>query len=115
MQIYRSIGLTSDVHVGDAEANNAQAAATTFITGNYSWDHGGGIMSNGDLYLGVPADTYVYPSLKLKASKALKNKQTEKEEMLTKISFLSRFIARIRILRRRLLGKMTLSAMVTAP
>lgn len=87
VQIYRSIGLTSDVHVGDAEANNAQAAATTFITGNYSWDHGGGIMSNGDLYLGVPADTYVYPSLKLKASKALKNKQTEKEEMVTKDQF----------------------------
>lgn len=87
VQIYQSIGLTSDVHVGDAEANNAQAAATTFITGNYSWDHGGGIMSNGDLYLGVPADTYVYPSLKLKASKALKNKQTEKEEMLTKDQF----------------------------
>lgn len=87
VQIYRSLGLTSDVHVGDAEANNAQAAATTFITGNYSWDHGGGIMSNGDLYLGVPADTYVYPSLKLKASKALKNKQTEKEEMLTKDQF----------------------------
>ena len=87
VQIYRSIGLTSDVHVGDAEANNAQAAATTFITGNYSWDHGGGIMSNGDLYLGVAADTYVYPSLKLKASKALKNKQTEKEEMLTKDQF----------------------------
>ena len=87
VQIYRSIGLTSDVHVGDAEANNAQAAATTFITGNYSWNHGGGIMSNGDLYLGVPADTYVYPSLKLKASKALKNMQTEKEEMLTKDQF----------------------------
>lgn len=87
VQIYRSIGLTSDVHVGDAEANNAQAAATTFITGNYSWDHGGGIMSNGDLYLGEPADMYVYPSLKLKASKALKNKQTEKEEMLTKDQF----------------------------
>lgn len=87
VQIYRSIGLTSDVHVGDAEANNAQAAATTFITGNYSWNHGGGIMSNGDLYLGVSADTYVYPSLKLKASKALKNKQTEKEEMLTKDQF----------------------------
>lgn len=87
VQIYRSIGLTSDVHVGDAEANNAQAAATTFITGNYSWDHGGGIMSNGDLYLGVPADTYVYPSLKLKATKALENKQTGKEETLTKDQF----------------------------
>lgn len=51
--------------------NDAQNEATTFITGNYSWDHGGGIMSNGDLYLGEPADAYVYPSLKLKATKEL--------------------------------------------
>ena len=87
VKIYRSVGLTSGVEAGDIEAINAQRAARTFITGNYSWDHGGGIMSNGDLYLGVPADTYVYPSLKLKASKALKNKQTEKEEMLTKDQF----------------------------
>lgn len=80
VQIYQSIGLTSDVHVGDAEANNAQAAATTFITGNYSWDHGGGIMSNGDLYLGVPADTYVYPSLKLKATKELSGRDLKDGE-----------------------------------
>lgn len=80
VQIYQSIGLTSDVHVGDAEANNAQAAATTFITGNYSWDHGGGIMSNGELYLGVPADTYVYPSLKLKATKALSGRDLKDGE-----------------------------------
>lgn len=51
--------------------NDAQNEATTFITGNYSWDHGGGIMSNGDLYLGELADAYVYPSLKLKATKEL--------------------------------------------
>lgn len=48
---------------------------TTFITDNYSWDHGGGIMSNGNLYLGVPEDTYILPSLKLKATKALINQQ----------------------------------------
>lgn len=71
VKIYRSVGLTSGVTAGSNEANNAQKAARTFITGNYSWDHGGGIMSNGDLYLGVPADTYVYPSLKLKATKEL--------------------------------------------
>lgn len=71
VQIYRSIGLTSGVEAGSTDAGKAQDAATTFITGNYSWDHGGGVMSNGDLYLGVPADTYVYPSLKLKATKAL--------------------------------------------
>lgn len=86
--VKNSIGLTSGVMsgvtVGDKAAiqarDAAQNEATTFITGNYSWDHGGGIMSNGDLYLGVPADAYVYPSLKLKATKALKNQQT-KENM----------------------------------
>ena len=75
VKIYRSVGLKSDVKVGSDEANNAQKAARTFITGNYSWDHGGGIMSNGDLYLGVPADTYVYPSLKLKATKKLAGRE----------------------------------------
>ena len=75
VKIYRSVGLTSAVQVGSKEANNAQKAARTFITGNYSWDHGGGIMSNGDLYLGVPADTYVYPSLKLKATKELAGRE----------------------------------------
>ena len=80
VKIYRSVGLTSDVEVGSDEANKAQDAATTFITGNYSWDHGGGIMSNGDLYLGVPADTYVYPSLKLKATKELSGRKLKDRE-----------------------------------
>ena len=75
VKIYRSVGLTSGVTAGSNEANNAQKAARTFITGNYSWDHGGGIMSNGDLYLGVPADKYVYPSLKLKATKQLAGRE----------------------------------------
>ena len=87
VKIYRSVGLTSGVEVGSDEAKNAKKAAGTFITCNYSWDHGGGIMSNGDLYLGVPADTYVYPSLKLKASKALKNKQTEESMALVEGQF----------------------------
>ena len=80
VKIYRSVGLSSGVTAGSDEANNARKAARTFITGNYSWDHGGGIMSNGDLYLGVPADTYVYPSLKLKATKKLKDRDLKKEE-----------------------------------
>lgn len=83
VQIYQSIGLTSGVQAGSDEATAAQKAATTFITGNYSWDHGGGIMSNGDLYLGQPADTYVYPSLKLKATKKLIDSQTNKNKTLT--------------------------------
>lgn len=85
VKIYRSIGLTSGVEVGSDEANNAQKAARTFITGNYSWDHGGGIMSNGDLYLGVPADTYVYPSLKLKATKKLANRELKAGDFTFKV------------------------------
>lgn len=91
VQVYNSIGLSSGVNAQDpqdfAAINEARNEAKTFITGNYSWNHGGGIMSNGDLYLGVPADTYVYPSLKLKASKALKNKQTKGNMALAKDQF----------------------------
>lgn len=79
-QVKNSIGLTSGVHatnkaVTEAVQNNK---VTTFITDNYSWNHGGGIMSNGDLYLGQPADTYVYPSLKLKATKELDGRDLQK-------------------------------------
>lgn len=80
VQVYKSIGLSSDVTAQDEAAINAQKVATTFITGNYSWDHGGGIMSNGDLYMGAPEDTYVYPSLKLKATKALNGRRLKDRE-----------------------------------
>ena len=80
VKIYRSVGLTSGVKAGSDAANKARDAATTFITGNYSWDHGGGIMSNGDLYLGQPEDTYVYPSLKLKATKELSGRKLKGRE-----------------------------------
>lgn len=80
VQVYKSIGLSSGVTAQDEAAINAQKVATTFITGNSSWDHGGGIMSNGDLYMGAPEDTYVYPSLKLKATKKLKGRDLKKEE-----------------------------------
>lgn len=80
VQVYKSIGLSSGVQAGDPAATTAQSKATTFITGNYSWNHGGGIMSNGDLYLGQPADTYVYPSLKLKATKALNGRALKDRE-----------------------------------
>lgn len=87
VQVYKSIGLSSGVTAQDEAAINAQKVATTFITGNYSWDHGGGIMSNGDLYMGAPEDTYVYPSLKLKATKVLRNSQTNVNEKLEENRF----------------------------
>lgn len=80
-QVKNSIGLTSGVSATDeTKTEPARNKATTFITGNYSWDHGGGIMSNGDLYLGQPADTYVYPSLKLKATKELTGRDLKDTE-----------------------------------
>ena len=90
VQVYNSIGLSSGVKAGDPAATTAQSMATTFITDNYSWNHGGGIMSNGDLYLGEPADMYVYPSLKLKATKALIkliNSQTKEKMDLAENQF----------------------------
>lgn len=80
VQVYNSIGLSSGVKAGDPAATTAQSKAITFITGNYSWNHGGGIMSNGNLYLGQPADMYVYPNLKLKATKALDGRGLEDGE-----------------------------------
>ena len=90
VRVYNSIGLSSGVKAGDPAATSAQSKATTFITGNYSWNHGGGIMSNGDLYLGQPADMYAYPSLKLKATKALIkliNSQTKEQMDLAENQF----------------------------
>lgn len=91
--VKNSIGLTSGVMsgvtAGDKAAikarNDAQNEATTFITGNYSWDHGGGIMSNGDLYLGQPTDAYVYPSIK--ATKELIDSQTGENKPLKEFTF----------------------------
>ena len=79
-QVKNSIGLTSGVHATDKAVTEAvqNNKVTTFITDNYSWNHGGGIMSNGDLYLGQPADMYVYPSLKLKATKELDGRDLKK-------------------------------------
>lgn len=56
----------------------AQAAATTIISGNYSYTHGGGIMTNGDLIVGdVTEGLNVYPNMKLNASKVLKDAMDE--------------------------------------
>lgn len=51
--------------------NKAQAAATTVISGNYSYTHGGGIMTNGDLIVGEVEALNVYPAIKVKANKIL--------------------------------------------
>lgn len=59
----------------------AQAEATTIISGNYSYTHGGGIMTNGDLIVGEVNDLRVYPSMKLKATKALVDAKGNKQSL----------------------------------
>lgn len=61
-----------EAHPTDKAVEKAQAVATTIISGNYSYTHGGGIMTNGDLTVGEVAELSVYPNLKLIATKVLK-------------------------------------------
>lgn len=62
-----------EAHPTADAVEKAQAAATTIISGNYSYTHGGGIMTNGDLILGDVKELSVYPNMKLNATKVLKD------------------------------------------
>lgn len=60
-----------EAHPTDEAVEKAQLAATTIISGNYSYTHGGGIMTNGDLIVGEVTSLDVYPAIKVKANKVL--------------------------------------------
>lgn len=60
-----------EAHPTDEAMGKAKTAATTIISGNYSYTHGGGIMTNGDLVVGDVAALDVYPAIKVKANKFL--------------------------------------------
>lgn len=60
-----------EAHPTDEAVEKAQLAATTIISGNYSYTHGGGIMTNGDLVVGEVKALNVYPAIKVKANKVL--------------------------------------------
>lgn len=64
-----------EAHPTSDAMGKAQTAATTIISGNYSYTHGGGIMTNGDLVVGEVKDLSVYPSMKLNATKVLKDEK----------------------------------------
>ncbi|WP_342995880.1 Spy0128 family protein [Collinsella aerofaciens] len=70
-----------EAHPTPYAKGKAQAKATTIISGNYSYTHGGGIMTNGDLVVGEVSDLRVYPSMKLKATKALVNAKGDKQPL----------------------------------
>ena len=63
-----------DARPDDTAKSQAVKAAKVIITGNYSYVHGGGIMTNGGLILGNPGDTKVVtatPELDIIGTKAL--------------------------------------------
>ncbi|MBT9761330.1 Spy0128 family protein [Collinsella aerofaciens] len=60
-----------EAHPTNQAKIDAQSAATTIISGNYSYTHGGGIMTNGDLIVGEVTSLDVYPAIKVKANKVL--------------------------------------------
>lgn len=60
-----------EAHPSDTAKRDAQRDATTIISGNYSYTHGGGIMTNGDLVVGEVEALNVYPAIKVKANKVL--------------------------------------------
>lgn len=55
----------------DEARQNAYALATVYINGNYSYTHGGAIMCNGILVVGVPNDITLPTKVKINASKVL--------------------------------------------
>lgn len=65
----------------DTAKSYAQRDATTIISGNYSYTHGGGIMTNGDLVVGEVNDLRVYPSMKLNATKVLVDAKGKKQNL----------------------------------
>ena len=63
-----------DANPDDTAKSLALSAAKVIITGNYSYVHGGGIMTNGGLILGYPGETSVVtatPELDITGTKAL--------------------------------------------
>ena len=60
-----------EAHPSKDAIEKAQEEATTIISGNYSYTHGGGIMTNGDLIVGKAEPLNVYPAIKVKANKVL--------------------------------------------
>ncbi len=70
-----------EAHPTKDAIEKAQEAATTIISGNYSYTHGGGIMTNGDLVVGEVSDLRVYPSMKLIATKALVDAKEVKQSL----------------------------------
>ncbi len=72
-------------HPTSDDQSKAVMAATTFISGNYSHNHGGGIMTNGSLTLGMTKDNYPMISLECYKSLFVQNGDQKKNKTQTSI------------------------------
>lgn len=70
-----------EAHPNEEAVEKAKLAATTIISGNYSYTHGGGIMTNGDLTVGEVSDLSVYPNMRLEATKVLVDVGGERQKL----------------------------------
>lgn len=70
-----------EAHPTEDAVAKAQARATTIISGNYSYTHGGGIMTNGDLIVGDTNELSVYPNMKLNATKVLEDAEGNSQSL----------------------------------
>lgn len=76
------VGMTA--HPTDPDQAKGVAAATLIFSGNYAYNHGGGIMTNGGLTIGDVQNIDIYPGLKLNARKALVQDGKDASDQLSK-------------------------------
>lgn len=75
------VGMTADPT--DTAKAAGVSAATLIFSGNYAYNHGGGIMTNGGLTIGEKKDINIYPGLKFDANKALSQDGADASSQLT--------------------------------
>ena len=76
------VGMTA--HPTDSAKAAGVSAATLIFSGNYAYNHGGGIMTNGGLTIGEVKNIDIYPGLKLNARKALMQDGKDASDQLSK-------------------------------
>lgn len=79
------VGLTADPD--NAAISHAVKAAKVTFSGNYAYNHGGGIMTNGGLILGEVINIDIYPGLKLNAKKSLMQDDVDASNQLKKDAY----------------------------
>jgi pilin isopeptide linkage protein len=75
------VGMTADPT--DSAKDAGIHAATLIFSGNYAYNHGGGIMTNGGLTIGEVKNIDIYPGLKLNAKKALMQDDKDASDQLS--------------------------------